>query len=268
MDGTHSSAKDSAGGEDIIGQQIAFLRYSHERIDLFKNSVYHRTTIIMAILAFMIYAYTLIIPDFFKQNQPQNPSKNQLQNMLQNILQNQLQNLLQNQSQDTLQCQSQSLLRYLLQNQLQDQLQEQLQDKSLNNSLNKWYNVVLVLCFLISLLSASATIFYGIKSLFPVMDKSYLEDGFSIPGKMRFGSSKFVEGKGQREDYEALVKAANALKTSELIFEQTIYEIFTMSHQMNLRYDNVGRSCKWLYVTLVSFVFTVIFYGILKFIQT
>jgi hypothetical protein len=204
MDGMRFSAKDSVVGEDVVGQQITFLRYSHERIDLFKNSIYHRTTTIMAILAFMVSVYALLISDFFKQN----PSPNQL-------------------------C-----------------------------------DAILALCFIVFLGSLFATLFFGIKSLFPVMNKSYLEDGFNIPGKMRFGSSKYVEGGGKREDYEALVDAAKVLNTSELIFEQTIYEIFTMSHQMNLRYNNVGRSCWCLYVALFSFVFTVIFYVILRVIKT
>ncbi|GBU21284.1 hypothetical protein R80B4_01173 [Fibrobacteres bacterium R8-0-B4] len=191
-----------AKGKSVIEQQIAFFRYCHERIDLFKNTIYHRTTIIMAILAFVVSAFAIVMSDFFKNN----PSQ------------------------------------------------------------SHWCFVALVVCSIVFLLSFLTTIIWGIISLFPVKDRGNLENSFNIPGKMRFASSKFVEGKGKREDFEALCNAAKALNTSESILEQIIYELFTMSHQMNLRYDNMRRSCLCLYVNIISFVVTILFYGILRLI--
>ncbi|MCL2634149.1 MAG: hypothetical protein FWD34_06500 [Oscillospiraceae bacterium] len=44
-------------------QRIEQLRYCHERLDELKSSVYQRTSIIMAILAFIVTAYSFIIID-------------------------------------------------------------------------------------------------------------------------------------------------------------------------------------------------------------
>jgi len=167
-----------AAKENAIDQQISFLKYCHERIDEFKGSIYTRTTIIMAILAFLVSAYGLMVSDFLKGDPPK----------------------------------------------------------------QEWCYGVLIVCFTVFLVSLSLTMIFGIKALFPVKDRETLENGFNIPCKWRFASSKFVEGKGKREDFDAFRNAARELNTSEKVLEQIIYEMFTMSHQMNMRYDNMRRS--------------------------